>query len=133
MQVMPPTARWTARKIGLSTFKAKDINDQATNVRIGTAYLKLVLDDFEHSQPLAIAAYNAGPSRSRNWRTGPILPGDIWVENIPFEETRDYVKRVLSNSVNYTAMMAGQPQSLRARLGNVGPRISATPVNTDLP
>jgi soluble lytic murein transglycosylase len=133
MQVMPPTAKWTAKRIGLRNFKTKDINDQTTNVRIGTAYLKMVIDDFEGSLPLAVAAYNAGPSRSRNWRNGPILPGDIWVENIPFEETRDYVKRVLANSVNYNALMSGQPQSLRARLGTVGPRISATPINTELP
>jgi soluble lytic murein transglycosylase len=55
------------------------------------------------------------------------------VENIPFEETRDYVKRVLANSVNYNALMSGQPQSLRERLGTVGPRISATPINNELP
>jgi soluble lytic murein transglycosylase len=133
MQVMPPTAKWTAKRIGLRNFKTQDINDQLTNVRIGTAYLKMVIDDFEGSLPLAVAAYNAGPSRSRQWRNGPILAGDIWVENIPFEETRDYVKRVLSNNVNYNALMSGQPQSLRARLGTVGPRISAAPVNTELP
>jgi soluble lytic murein transglycosylase len=133
MQIMPPTARWTAQRIGLRNFKPQDINDQLTNVRIGTAYLKMVIDDFEGSLPLAVAAYNAGPSRSRNWRNGPILPGDIWVENIPFEETRDYVKRVLANSVNYNALMSGQPQSLRERLGTVGPRISATPINNELP
>jgi soluble lytic murein transglycosylase len=133
MQVMPPTAKWTAKRIGLRNFKPQDINDQSTNVRIGTAYLKMVIDDFEGSLPLAVAAYNAGPSRSRNWRNGPILPGDIWVENIPFEETRDYVKRVLANSVNYNALMSGQAQSLRERLGTVGPRISATPINNELP
>lgn len=133
MQVMPPTAKWTAKRIGLTGFQPQDINDQLTNVRIGTAYLKMVIDDFEGSLPLAVAAYNAGPSRSRNWRNGPILPGDIWVENIPFEETRDYVKRVLSNSVNYNALMSGQPQSLRERLGTVGPRISAAPINQELP
>jgi soluble lytic murein transglycosylase len=133
MQVMPPTAKWTANRIGLKTFRPQDINDQQTNVRIGTAYLKMVIDDFDGSLPLAVAAYNAGPSRSRSWRNGPILPGDIWVENIPFEETRDYVKRVLSNSVNYNALMSGQPQSLRERLGTVGPRISAAPINQELP
>jgi soluble lytic murein transglycosylase len=133
MQVMPPTAKWTAKRIGLHDFQSHDINDHTTNVRIGTAYLKMVIDDFEGSLPLAVAAYNAGPSRSRQWRNGPILPGDIWVENIPFEETRDYVKRVLSNSVNYNVLMSGQPQSLRERLGNVGPRISAVPLNKELP
>lgn len=133
MQVMPPTAKWTAKRMGLNNFQPQDINDQLTNVRIGTAYLKMVIDDFDGSLPLAVAAYNAGPSRSRTWRNGPILAGDIWVENIPFEETRDYVKRVLSNNVNYNALMSGQPQSLRARLGTVGPRISAAPINTELP
>lgn len=133
MQIMPPTAKWTARRIGLRNFRPQDINDQLTNVRIGTAYLKMVIDDFEGSLPLAVAAYNAGPSRSRSWRNGPILPGDIWVENIPFEETRDYVKRVLANHVNYNALMSGQPQSLRERLGTVGPRISAAPINNELP
>jgi soluble lytic murein transglycosylase len=133
MQVMPSTARWTAKRIGLSPLQSQDIHDQTTNVRIGTAYLKMVIDDFDGALPLAVAAYNAGPSRSRQWRNGPLLPGDIWIENIPFEETRDYVKRVLSNSVNYAGLMTGQPQSLRERLGTVGPRISAVPVNNELP
>jgi soluble lytic murein transglycosylase len=133
MQVMPSTARWTAKRIGLSPLQSQDIHDQTTHVRIGTAYLKMVIDDFDGALPLAVAAYNAGPSRSRQWRNGPLLPGDIWIENIPFEETRDYVKRVLSNSVNYAGLMTGQPQSLRERLGTVGPRISAVPVNNELP
>jgi soluble lytic murein transglycosylase len=87
MQVMPSTARWTAKRIGLSPLQSQDIHDQTTNVRIGTAYLKMVIDDFDGALPLAVAAYNAGPSRSRQWRNGPLLPGDIWVENIPFEES----------------------------------------------
>jgi soluble lytic murein transglycosylase len=134
MQVMPATARWTARKIGLSNFKPGQIVDRDTNILIGTAYLKFALDDFQGSLPLAAAAYNAGPSRSRQWRNGPVLPGDIWTENIPFEETRDYVKRVLANTTNYAALISGQPQSLRARLGLVGPRPeTAQAINTELP
>jgi soluble lytic murein transglycosylase len=127
MQVMPATARWTAKKIGLTDFQPHQINDRDTNIRIGTAYLKLALDDFDGSLPLAAAAYNAGPNRSRAWRNGPVLPGEIWTENIPFEETRDYVKRVLSNTTLYAAQLTGQEQSLRARLGTVGPRNAATP------
>ena len=134
MQVMPATAKWTAKKIGLTNFQPQQINDQEINVAIGTGYLKLVLDEFDGSMPLAAAAYNAGPSRSRNWRKGPVLEAAIWAENIPFTETRDYVKKVLSNTTNYAAIITGQPQSLKARLGTVGPRnAQAREENTDLP
>ena len=134
MQVMPATARWTANKIGLTNFKPAQITERDTNIQIGTAYLKFALDDFQGSLPLAAAAYNAGPGRSRQWRNGPVLPGEVWTENIPFEETRDYVKRVLANTTNYAAQITGQPQSLRARLGTVGPRpVNAPTVNPDLP
>jgi len=134
MQVMPATARWTARKIGMTGFTADQINDRETNITIGTAYLKLALDDFDGSMALAAAAYNAGPGRPRNWRNGPVIDAAIWAENVPFSETRDYVKKVLANTTNYAAIISGQPQSLRARLGNVGPRNAAEPEpNKDLP
>jgi len=127
MQVMPATARETARHIGLTNFTANQINDRDTNIVIGTAYLKRALDDFGGSMPLAAAAYNAGPGRPRNWRNGPVLEAAIWAENVPFHETRDYVKKVLSNTTNYAAMLTGQPQSLKARLGTVGPRDASAP------
>ena len=134
MQVMPATAKWTAKKIGLTQFTPDQITDREVNVAIGTGYLKLVLDDFEGSMPMATAAYNAGPSRPRNWRNGPVLEAAIWAENIPFQETRDYVKKVLSNTTNYAAILTRQPQSLKARLGQVGPRNSpVAEVNKDLP
>lgn len=134
MQVMPATAKWTAKKIGLTNFTPDQITDRDVNVAIGTGYLKLVLDDFEGSMPMATAAYNAGPSRPRQWRNGPVLDAAIWAENIPFQETRDYVKKVLSNTTNYAAILTRQPQSLKARLGKVGPRTSPiAEVNTDLP
>ncbi len=134
MQVMPATARWTAKKIGMNNFTADQINDRDTNIAIGTAYLKLALDDFAGSMPMAAAAYNAGPGRPRSWRNGPVLDAAIWAENVPFGETRDYVKKVLANTTNYAAMLTGQPQSLKSRLGTIGPRDAATPeVNKDLP
>ncbi|PHM19847.1 MAG: lytic transglycosylase [Curvibacter sp. PD_MW3] len=125
MQVMPATARWTAKRIGLTDFKPQQITDRDTNIAIGTGYLKLVLDSFDGSMPLAAAAYNAGPSRSRAWRGqdgDPMLEAAIWAENVPFNETRDYVKKVLSNTTNYAALITGRPQSLKARLGQVGPQ-----------
>ena len=134
MQVMPATARWTARKIGLQGFRPEQINEQQTNLLLGTNYLKLALDDFQGSMPLAAAGYNAGPGRPRNWRNGPVLEGAIWAENVPFNETRDYVKKVLSNTTDYAVMLTGKPQSLKARLGQVGPlAVGQTDPSADLP
>ncbi|MDO8441898.1 MAG: transglycosylase SLT domain-containing protein [Polaromonas sp.] len=137
MQVMPATARETARHIGLAGFTAGQINDTGTNIVIGTAYLKRALDDFGGSMALAAAAYNAGPGRPRSWRGqagAPMLEAAIWAENVPFAETRDYVKKVLSNTTSYAALLSGQPQSLKARLGSVGPRdASAPPLDEKMP
>ncbi|MEJ8813656.1 transglycosylase SLT domain-containing protein [Variovorax ureilyticus] len=134
MQVMPATARWTAKKIGMSDFTPGQITDRDTNITIGTNYLKLALDDFDGSMPLAAAAYNAGPGRPRNWRNGPIMEAAIWAENVPFNETRDYVKKVLANTTNYAALITGRPQSIKDKLGRVGPRDTAEPEpNKDLP
>jgi soluble lytic murein transglycosylase len=93
-----------------------------------------VLDDFQGSMPMAAAAYNAGPGRPRNWRNGPVIEAAAWAENVPFAETRDYVKKVLANTTLYAAVLTGQPQSLKARLGQVGPRDTSQPEpNRDLP
>jgi len=134
MQIMPSTAKWTAKKIGLKNFHTEQLHQRETNIAIGTAYLKLVLDNFQGSLPLAAAAYNAGPSRSRKWRNGPVLEGAIWAECVPFTETRDYVKKVLANTTLYAAVLTGEPQSLKARLGRIGPRDSSEPADDpDLP
>ncbi len=127
MQVMPATARWTARKIGLD-YSPSMLSDPETNLKLGTGYLKLVLDDFEGSQAMAAAAYNAGPRRPRRWREGPVLEPAAWAENIPFNETRDYVKKVLSNASFYAALLSGEAPSLKSRLGRfIGPRAAAEP------
>jgi soluble lytic murein transglycosylase len=110
------------------------LNERDMNIAIGTGYLKLVLDDFNGSMALAAAAYNAGPSRPRVWRNGAVLDAAAWAENVPFSETRDYVKKVLANTTMYAAILSGQPQSLRARLGLVGPRDASQPEpNKDIP
>jgi len=136
MQVMPATAKWVAKKIGMDWRNPEQINDPQVNLRLGTSYLKMVLDDLGGSQAMAAAAYNAGPGRPRRWREGPVIETAIWAENIPFNETRDYVKKVLSNAAVYSALLDSQkPPLLRARLGpGIGPRDSgaATP-NPELP
>ena len=128
MQMMPATARWVARKMGVSDFRVEQLNELPTNLRFGTFYLKSVSDDLEGSPLLASAAYNAGPNRPRTWRA--TLPGTVegavFAEIIPFHETRDYVKKVLSNATYYAAIFSGQPQSLKQRLGTVSPRVPAT-------
>ena len=135
MQVMPATASWMAKKIGLDWRNPAQIHDPLVNLTLGTRYLKLVLDDLGGSQAMAAAAYNAGPGRPRRWREGPVLETAIWAENIPFTETRDYVKKVLSNAAVYSALIDKQkPPLLRPRLGaGIGPRdASAAPI-TELP
>ena len=134
MQLMPATARWTAKKIGVP-YTPGAIVDRDTNLRLGNAYLKLVLDDVNGSQAMAAAAYNAGPGRPRKWREGPVLDAAVWVENIPFPETRDYVKKVLSNSTYYAALIGGKGTVLRSRLGKtIGPPDpNAPPIDKDLP
>jgi soluble lytic murein transglycosylase len=127
MQMMPATARWVARKLGVADFRVDQLNDLSTNLRFGTFYLKNVFDDLEGSPLLASAAYNAGPNRPRSWRA--TLPGAVegalFAEIIPFNETRDYVKKVLSNATFYAALFTGQPQSLKQRLGQVVPKAAA--------
>jgi soluble lytic murein transglycosylase len=133
MQLMPATAKWTAKQIGLD-YRADMINDRDTNLLLGAAYLKRVLDDFGGSLALATAAYNAGPGRPRRWREGgAVMEPAAWAETIPFNETRDYVKKVLSNSVYYAALLgattstsaSGAPAALptlKSRLGlPIGP------------
>jgi len=135
MQIMPATAKWTARKIGLN-FSQEHITQQEVNLKLGAAYLKLVLDDFGGSAAMATAAYNAGPSRPRRWREGSRMEAAAWAESIPFNETRDYVKKVLSNASVYAALLQpGTPVALKPRLGSViGPRTGSDPdPNTELP
>ena len=134
MQVMPATAAWTARKLGIP-YRPEMINDLDTNLRIGAGYLKLVLDDFQGTEALAAAAYNAGPSRPRRWRQGPTMEAAAWVENVPFAETRDYVKKVLANAVVYAHVLHGHPLLISPRLGaTIGPRQADAPSEAgDLP
>jgi soluble lytic murein transglycosylase len=124
MQLMPATARYVARKIGMNDFHPRLVNDINVNIALGSNYLNMVLTDLDGSQALASAAYNAGPGRPRAWRSTLTrsVEGAIFAESIPFTETRGYVKNVLSNATYYAAMFESKPQSLKARLGTVSPQ-----------
>ncbi len=132
MQLMPATAKYVARKIGMTDFDHSQVNQIDTNIQLGTNYLSMVLNDLDGSQTLATAAYNAGPGRPRAWRSTLARPveGAIFAETIPFSETRGYVKNVLANAAYYAALIEGKPQSLKARLGTVSPKGL---VQTELP
>jgi soluble lytic murein transglycosylase len=124
MQLMPATAKWMAKKIGLTDFTPNSVNDFDTNTKLGTSYLSMVQSDLGGSQVLASAGYNAGPGRPMLWRSKLDAPveGAIFAETIPFNETRDYVKKVMSNATYYAAVFSGTPQSLKQRLGQIEPR-----------
>jgi soluble lytic murein transglycosylase len=123
MQLMPGTAREQAGKAGVQYLSASLVNDPAYNVLLGDGYFKRMLNYYNGSYPLAVAAYTAGPGNVNRWlaqngdpRTGAI-PWINWIEAIPIYQTKDYVQRVLENAVVYEALHpekapGGRPRSL---------------------
>ena len=131
MQLMPATAKWIAGKIGMP-YSPDRVSEVETNVTLGTRYLKYVLEDLGHPV-LASAAYNAGPGRARRWRDIKPLEGAIYAETIPFNETRDYVKKVMANTLYYSALTGGKPLSLKQRMGTIPARSPSDRFNENLP
>lgn len=102
MQLMPATAKETAQRYGIHLATPRSAVEPTINIQLGAAYLSQVLGQFNGNRVLASAAYNAGPGRVRQWlRDAKHLPYDVWVESIPFDETRLYVQNVLTYSVIY--------------------------------
>jgi len=129
MQLMPATARRVARKIGLKGYRLSRVQQPEVNAALGTGYLRGMLDLFDGSPVLAAAAYNAGPGRAHRWRDAAApLEGAIYVETIPFSETRQYVKKVMANAMHYAALLGGGTQpTLRARLGTIAGAAGSRP------
>jgi soluble lytic murein transglycosylase len=125
MQIMPATAKWISRQLGLGKNAHAGVGKPETNIRFGTFYLKHIFDSLDQSPVLATAGYNAGPGRARRWQAEFPLEGAIYVENIPFSETREYVKKVLANAMFYRNLFGGASQSLKERLGTIGARTKA--------
>ncbi|MGE6137063.1 transglycosylase SLT domain-containing protein [Aeromonas rivipollensis] len=102
MQLMPATAKETAAKLGVPYRNEQQLFDPTMNIRLGSAYLKRLLDVYDGNRILAAAAYNAGPGRVKRWRDQSTnKPMDVWVESIPYRETRNYVQNVLSFDLIY--------------------------------
>ncbi|HQR61344.1 MAG TPA: transglycosylase SLT domain-containing protein, partial [Methylophilaceae bacterium] len=119
MQVMPATAKWIARRIGMSDYSHGMVNQLDTNIQFGTHYLRYTMDQFNGQPVMATAAYNAGPGRARRWAPAEAMEGAIYAETIPFTETRDYVKKVMSNAYFYSHRLGTRLQTLKQRLGLV--------------
>ncbi len=122
MQLMPATARWVAQKLGLRNFSGTQTTEIETNINLGTWYMKHVLDTLDNHPVLASAAYNAGPGRARAWRGEGPMEAAIYTESIPFNETRDYVKKVMSNATYYSQQFGHTLKSLKERIGVIAPR-----------
>ncbi|WP_417781365.1 transglycosylase SLT domain-containing protein [Stutzerimonas xanthomarina] len=112
MQLMPATAKETAKRFDIPLSSPKQVLNPSVNIQLGAAYLSQIYGQFNGNRVLASAAYNAGPGRVRQWlKNAEHLPFDVWVENIPFDETRQYVQNVLTYSVIYGQKL-NSPQPL---------------------
>jgi len=112
MQLMPGTANDMARKVGIQPLQLHELYYPKTNIRLGTAYIRMLLDMFDKNIILTIAAYNAGPGRVEQWLPEHQMPADMWIETIPFHETREYVKSVTSYMLIYQYLL-GKPPSFK--------------------
>src|SRR5579859_6318325 len=120
MQLMPATGRDMASRLGLTVGDRDDLLDPPTNLILGSAYLRDMLRQFEGSEPLATAAYNAGANRVSDWLPqNGALPADAWIDSIPYTETRNYVHRVMGHTVMFDWRLNGKPQRLSVRIGQV--------------
>jgi soluble lytic murein transglycosylase len=124
MQIMPATGRWIARQMGIKDWKAAMLLVPATNLQMGSYYFRHVWTDLG-DRVAATAGYNAGPGRARRWKDAKPLEAAIYAETIPFNETRDYVKKVMANSWYYNNRLTGQDPGFRRMLGTVPGRASA--------
>lgn len=122
MQLMPATGRKSAAEIDLPYVGVKTLTDPASNIRLGTFYLGEMLKRFDDNLVLATAAYNAGPFKVEEWLPqSRHLDARIWIENIPYRETREFVRRVLFSDTIFHWRLTGQTRRLSSALGTIGP------------
>jgi soluble lytic murein transglycosylase len=125
MQIMPATGRRWARRLGIRSFSTRRLTVAETNVRIGTAYFADLLKQFG-SDHAALAAYNAGESRVVRWqRERPGIPRDEFIDDIPFPETQNYVRRILGTAEDYRRLYGGRQKP--AGLPKASPSRTAQP------
>jgi soluble lytic murein transglycosylase len=119
MQLMPSTARKVARSLGMKRPRKSDILRVENNIRFGSQYLRSVMNRFDNNVALAAAAYNAGPGNVRKWLPrDAAMPADLWVETVPFNETRNYVQAVLAYSTVFDRSL-GKNTLMSSRMGDI--------------
>ena len=123
MQIMPATAKWIAKELEIEDFEPESIYEINTNIYFGTTYLRSLLNRLDNNMILATAGYNAGPNRASRWQQAlpQLTEGAIFVETIPFTETRNYVQNVMANTVEYAHSEGKTIPSFRNWLGNIDP------------
>ncbi len=131
MQLMPATAKWAASRAGINDYNKSMIHDLDTNIALGTYYMAYTKNMFSGQETMATAAYNAGPSRAKKWVATLPLEGAIYVETIPFSETRSYVQKVMANAHLYAPRLGLKPISLKQRLGTIPSRYAAFEENVE--
>jgi len=107
MQLIPPTARHVARKLGMGRISRAQTFVPETNITLGSAYLAELLEKFDNNLALATASYNAGPHRMPKWAPDYPLEAARWIESIPFNETRNYVQAVTAYMIIYDYKLKG--------------------------
>ena len=116
MQLIPGTGRIVARQLGIRGFNTSMLTNAETNVRLGTRHFRDLIDDYGGAH-FALAAYNAGPHRVARWKKEfPGLPQDEFIDNIPYEETRTYVKRILGTAEDYRRLYGSGVLDANTRL-----------------
>jgi soluble lytic murein transglycosylase len=116
MQLTPDTARHTATRWRKPLPGPADLFEPDINIALGAAQLREMLDALGGQPLIAIAAYNAGPNAARRWLPAAPCEADVWLENIPYNETRSYVQRVLWHELVFTWLQNGEPQDTAAWL-----------------
>ena len=123
--MLPETARSTARKWNRPRPSADDLFNPVVNVPLGAANLRSLVDRFGGQTLVALAGYNAGPNAAARWMPTESLDPDIWIENIPYNETRNYVQRILWHNVVFSWLKKGEPQKVDAWLARIAPLTEA--------
>jgi soluble lytic murein transglycosylase len=136
MQLLPSTARSVAPRAKTSLRRSNELFSPEKNIQLGSAYLQQVRGTLNDHPVLATAAYNAGPTKVRNWiPEREQIPADLWIETIPYDETRDYVERVMAYTVIYDWQLTGHPMRLREFMppvGNPSEKASESPHANDV-
>jgi soluble lytic murein transglycosylase len=131
MQLLPETARRTARKFDLPVPTRADLLIPAVNIPLGAAFLRSLVDRAAGQVPLAAASYNAGPAAARRWLPAAPMETDIWAENIPFNETRAYVQRVAWHTLVFSWLNDRKPRDVANWLSKIeAPAVDAALTTT---